>query len=314
MRDTIRRKHYSIRTEYAYLDWVKRFILFHGKRHPKEMGEKEITQFLNHLAVDRKVAASTQNQALSAILLLYKQVLGREEIELEGLTRAKRPERLPVVFTQREVQAVIRRMEDVPRLFAAVLYGSGLRIMEGLRLRIQDLEFDKYQIMVRNGKGGKDRDTILPESLIQPLKRHIEKVRQIHQQDLDEGFGEVYLPYALARKYPNAPKEWGWQYVFPADKLSKDPRSEMTRRHHIHEARMQKAVKKAVIAAEVHKNASCHTFRHSFATHLLEDGYDIRTVQELLGHKDVRTTMIYTHVMNKGPMGVKSPLIDFDEE
>jgi integron integrase len=308
MRDAIRCKHYSIRTEQAYLDWAKRYILFHGKRHPNEMGEREITAFLNHLAVARNVAASTQNQALCALLFLYKQVLGRETLELDQLTRAKRPEHLPTVFERNEIQRLFQYLDDPHRLVAGLLYGSGLRLLEGLRLRIQDIEFERNQIIVRNGKGAKDRVTMLPAPLIKPIRDQMEKAKHLHAEDLSVGLGEVYLPYALEKKYPNASRQWGWQYLFPANKPAKDPRSEKTRRHHLGESAIQRAVKQAIQKAQIHKHGSCHTLRHSFATHLLEDGYDIRTLQELLGHADVRTTMIYTHVMNKGPMGVKSPL------
>jgi integron integrase len=308
MRDLIRRKHYSIRTEQAYLDWVKRYILFHGKRHPQEMGEAQIVAFLNHLAVQRNVAASTQNQALNALVFLYKQVLGREELALDDITRAKRPERLPTVFDRSEIEALFTHMEGTAKLVAALLYGAGLRLLEALRLRIQDMEFERSQIIVRNGKGAKDRVTLLPPALVPPIRDQMTLAKQLHAQDLAAGLGEVYLPYALARKYPSAARQLGWQYLFPAEKTAVDPRSGKTRRHHLGESAVQKAVKKAISAASIHKHGSCHTLRHSFATHLLEDGYDIRTVQELLGHSDVRTTMIYTHVMNKGPLGVKSPL------
>jgi integron integrase len=309
MRDCIRRKHYSIRTEQAYLDWAKRYILFHGKRHPRELGEREIVAFLNHLAVARHVAASTQNQALNALVFLYKQVLGREDLVLKNVTPAKRPQRLPTVFERAEIERLFIHIEGTPKLIAALLYGAGLRLLEGLRLRIQDIEFERSQILVRDGKGAKDRVTLLPPSLVQPLRNQMAIVRQLHGEDLAAGRGEVYLPYALERKYPNAARQWGWQYLFPAGSTARDPRSGKIRRHHLGESVIQRAVKRALSAAGIHKHGSCHTLRHSFATHLLEDGYDIRTVQELLGHNDVRTTMIYTHVMNKGPMGVKSPLM-----
>lgn len=308
MRDDIRRRHYSIRTEQAYLHWGKRYILFHGKRHPADMGVIEITAFLNHLAVACSVAASTQNQALNALLFLYKKTLGREEVNLDNLTRAKRPERLPTVFDRDEVERLIGQLEGIYKLIAALLYGAGLRLLECLRLRIHSIEFGRNQIIVRNGKGAKDRVTLLPPPLIEPIRKQMEKATAQHAQDLANGHGEVYLPNALERKYPNAPREWGWQYLFQAQNTSTDPRTGKVRRHHIGEASVQRTVKKAIMAARLDKHGSCHTLRHSFATHLLEDGYDIRTVQELLGHKDVRTTMIYTHVMNKGPMGVKSPL------
>ena len=308
MRDLIRRKHYSIRTEQAYLGWAKRYILFHRKRHPQEMGEAQIVTFLSHLAVDRNVAASTQNQALNALVFLYKQVLGREDMVLANVTPAKRPQRLPSVFDRDEIERLFAQLEGTPKLIAALLYGAGLRLLEGLRLRIQDLEFERNQIVVRSGKGAKDRVTLLPPGLIAPIRDHITAARQLHSKDLAAGLGEVYLPYALERKYPDAAKRWGWQYLFPAASTAVDPRSGKTRRHHQGESSIQRAVKRAITAAGIHKHGSCHTLRHSFATHLLEDGYDIRTVQELLGHSDVRTTMIYTHVMNKGPLGVKSPL------
>ena len=308
MRDLIRRKHYSIRTEHSYLHWAKRYILFHGKRHPKEMGEPQIVAFLNHLAVKREVAASTQNQALNALLFLYKQVLGREELILDNITRAKRPEKLPTVFDRDEIDRLFNHMGGTPKLVAAILYGAGLRLLGGLRLRIQDIEFGRNQIVVRSGKGAKDRVTLLPPEVVQPIRRQMAVAQKLHQEDLAGGLGEVYLPYALERKYPNAAKQWGWQYLFPSGNTAEDPRSGKIRRHHIGEPAIQRAVKKAISAAGLVRHANCHTLRHSFATHLLEDGYDIRTVQELLGHKDVRTTMIYTHVMNKGPMGVKSPL------
>jgi integron integrase len=308
MRDIIRRKHYSIRTEQAYLDWAKRYILFHGKRHPREMGEAEIVSFLNHLAVARNVAASTQNQALNALVFLYKQVLNREDLTLGNITPAKRSQRLPTVFDRGEIERLFNHIQGTPKLVAALLYGAGLRLLECLRLRIQDVEFERSQIVVRNGKGAKDRITLLPPALVQPIRDQMTAASQLHREDLAAGLGEVYLPYALERKSPNAPKQWGWQYLFPAGSTAVDPRSGKIRRHHLGESAVQRAVKRAMSAACIHKHGSCHTLRHSFATHLLEDGYDIRTVQELLGHSDVRTTMIYTHVMNKGPLGVKSPL------
>lgn len=267
-----------------------------------------MTQFLTHLAVDRKVAASTQNQALSALLFLYREVLKRDLNGLEDIEPARRPSRLPVVLTRDEVKAVLNHISGEEWMMACLLYGAGLRLMECLRLRLKDLDFGYLQIVVRDGKGQKDRVTMLPQAMVEPLKRHLEHVRALHQQDLREGFGAVYLPDALERKYPQAAKEWGWQYVFPAKKRSIDPRSSKVRRHHYDENGLQRAVKEAVRAAGIPKPASCHSFRHSFATHLLEAGYDIRTVQELLGHKDVSTTMIYTHVMNKGGKGVRSPM------
>ena len=308
VREVLRRKHYSLRTEQSYVDWIKRFILFHGKRHPAEMGRVEVTAFLTHLAVERNVAASTQNQALSAILFLYRNVLEQELEWVEGFERPKRPARLPVVLTSEEARAVLGQLEGAKWLMASLLYGSGLRLMECLRLRVKDIDFGYGQILVRDGKGAKDRVTVLPGTLTEPLKAHLDKVRALHQRDLEAGYGEVSLPYALERKYPRAPREWAWQYVFPSRKLSSDPRSGAIRRHHLDEDVLQRAVKAAARIADVRKPVSCHAFRHSFATHLLEAGYDIRTVQELLGHSDVSTTMIYTHVMNKGGRGVKSPL------
>lgn len=308
VRDAIRVRHYSMRTEEAYVYWIKRFIFYHEKRHPLHMGEQEVSKFLSHLAVEGKVSASTQNQALSALLFLYQEVLKQELGWINNVKRAKKPSHLPVVFTKEEAKAVLLRLEGTKWLMASLLYGAGLRLMECLGLRVKDIDFSYNQITVRDGKGGKDRLTMLPGSLQEPLKKHLEKVRILHEQDLKEGFGKVYLPFALAKKYPNAEREFAWQYVFPASNRSIDPRSGIERRHHIYETVLQKAVKAAVRAAGINKPASCHTFRHSFATHLLEDGYDIRTVQELLGHKDVSTTMIYTHVLNKGGKGVRSPL------
>lgn len=308
VREKIRVKHYSIRTEKSYVDWIKRFILFHDKRHPEKMGGPEVEKFLTHLATDRNVTASTQNQALAAILFLYREVLKIELPWLDDMQRAKKPARLPVVLTRAEVRGVLSHLDGMMGLMAALLYGSGLRLMECVRLRVKDVEFDYKQLVVRDGKGGKDRVTMLSDNLVDPLKQQIERARVIHEQDLREGFGAVYLPFALERKYPNAPREWAWQYVFPATHRSVDPRTNIERRHHIDEKRLQRAMKNAVRAASIHKPASCHTLRHSFATHLLENGYDIRTVQELLGHTDVATTMIYTHVLNKGALGVNSPL------
>ena len=307
VRMKIRQKHYSIRTEQAYVDWIRRFILFHGKRHPLEMGEPEVEAFLTHLAVNRNVAASTQNQAFSALLFLYREVL-QQELAVVNAKRAKKPSRLPVVLTQDEVQNLFAHLQGVHHLMASLLYGAGLRLMECVRLRVKDVDFDYGQILVRDGKGQKDRVTMLPQSVVGLLRHHLDKVRLIHEQDLKDGFGEVYLPYALSRKYPRARFEWGWQYVFPSQKRSVDPRSGQERRHHLNEQTLQRAIKKAIRAAGIHKPASTHTLRHSFATHLLESGYDIRTVQELLGHKDVSTTMIYTHVLNRGGHGVVSPL------
>ena len=308
LRDAIRVRHYSIRTEDAYVQWVRRFIFFHNKRHPDEMGRAEVEAFLTHLAVEGKVAAATQNQALNAIVFLYKQVLKREVGQFENLVWAKRSPRVPVVLTVGEVKSVLERIDGVPGLMARILYGSGLRLMECCQFRVKDVDFGYRQITVRDGKGHKDRVTMLPASLAEPLKTHLERVRAIHDQDLADGHGDVYLPNALERKYPNANREWGWQYVFPASRRSVDPRSGVVRRHHLDPSMLQRAVKKAVRAAGLTKPATCHTFRHSFATHLLANGSDIRTVQELLGHQDVSTTMIYTHVLQRGAGGVKSPL------
>jgi len=308
VRETIRLKHYSIRTEEAYVRWIKRYILYHDKRHPKDMGTPEIEAFLTHLAVDQKVAASTQNQALNAILFLYREVLEQDLTGRINAIRAKRPKRLPTVLSREEAHRVLNAMSGTPQLIAKLLYGSGLRLMEAIRLRVKDLDFAQHQIIVRDGKGEKDRVTVLPDSLITPLQEHLQRVKLIHQRDLAKGYGSVYLPYALARKYPNADREWIWQYVFPATTLSKDPRTGIMRRHHVSESSVQKAIRKAARLAGINKRVTPHTLRHSFATHLLEAGYDIRTVQELLGHKDVRTTMIYTHVLNRGPMAVRSPL------
>jgi len=308
VRDAIRLKHYSIRTEQAYVNWIKRYIFFHNLEHPRDMGIPEIEAFLTHLAVDKNVAASTQNQAFAALLFLYREVL---KIDLEGpidSIRAKKPQRLPTVMTREEVMAVITAMSGTFQLIAKLLYGSGLRLIECLRLRVKDIDFAQHQIIVRDGKGMKDRVTMLPDTLVEPLREHLQRVRMLHQQDLAEGYGAVYLPAALERKYPHANREWIWQYVFPAAKRSKDPRSDVIRRHHLGTSAIQNAVRKAAKLAGINKHVTPHTFRHSFATHLLEAGYDIRTVQELLGHKNVKTTMIYTHVLNKGPLAVRSPL------
>jgi integron integrase len=308
VRDVIRRKHFSLRTERIYCDWIRRFILYHKKKHPLEMGETEITDFLTHLARDAGVAASTQNQALSSILFLYRDVFQQKIGWLDGMERAKRPVRLPVVLTRDEARQVFLNLHGRHRLMAGLLYGSGLRLMECVRLRVKDLDFGYLRITVREGKGGKDRVTMLPVNLAKPLQRELGKVRAQHEEDIARGLGEVHLPYALARKFPAAAKELGWQYVFPSSRLSVDPRSGQKRRHHTDESVLQGAVKRAVRAAGITKPATCHTLRHSFATHLLENGYDIRTVQELLGHKDVSTTMMYTHVLKRPGLGVKSPL------
>jgi integron integrase len=308
VRGKIRLKHYSIRTEQAYTDWIKRFILYFGKKHPRDMGAAEVEQFLTHLAVNGRVSASTQNQAKCALLFLYKEVLAIELPWLDNVEQAKVPKRLPVVLTRDEIQAILSRLTGTQWLIASLLYGTGMRIMECLRLRVQDVDIKRSEILIRNGKGSKDRVTMLPLSLVAPLQAHLLKVRELHENDLTQGFGAVFMPFALERKYPAAAKEWIWQYVFPAAKLSTDPRTKIVRRHHVPEQSIQRAVKQAVRDAGLTKAATPHTFRHSFATHLLEGGYDIRTVQELLGHADVSTTMIYTHVLNKGGRGVLSPL------
>ena len=308
MRAEIRLRHYSLRTEQSYVDWVRRFILFHHKRHPAEMGASEIRDFLSHLAVDRGVSASTQNQAKSALLFLYREVLKVELPWLDEVVVAKSAKRLPVVLTQVEARALLNEMSGTMGLIAGLLYGTGMRLLEGLRLRVKDVEFSRREIVVREGKGNKDRVTVLPENLILPLKAHLDKVHALHERDLEAGFGAVFLPDALAVKYPNAASAWGWQFVFPSPVRSTDPRSGLERRHHVYETSVQRAVREAARAAGLHKPVTPHVLRHSFATHLLQAGYDIRTVQELLGHKDVATTMIYTHVLNKGGRGVTSPL------
>jgi integron integrase len=304
----IRTKHYSYRTEQTYKDWIKRYILYHGKRHPKDMGMPEIQAFITHLAVEKNVAASTQNQALSAILFLYRHVLQMDMDVPSDIIRAEKSKTLPVVLTPQEARAVINQMSGLPQLMAKILYGSGLRLMECLRLRIKDIDFGNRQIIVRDGKGEDDRVTILPDSLIPDLQRQIQTVQRIHQTDLADGFGEVWLPYALAHKYPNASREFIWQYLFPAPALSVDPETKKTMRHHLDPSLLQKAIRAAAQKAGIQKTVSPHTLRHSFATHLLQNGYDIRTIQELLGHKDVKTTMIYTHVLQRGGLAVKSPL------
>jgi integron integrase len=301
----LRTRHYSKKTEEAYVLWIKRFIIFSNKRHPLELGEKEINHYLNYLAVEENVSASTQNLALSAIIFLYKQVLKKEIGDLE-LTRAKRAKKLPAVFTRKEVKAVLNLLTGVNWIMANLLYGAGLRLMECVRLRVKDIDFSYNRIIVRDGKGKKDRVTILPAILKEKLEQQILKVEKLHKRDLEQGYGTVFLPYALDKKYPNANKKLGWQYLFPASQISIDKRTGIKRRHHIDESILQKAVKAAIEKAGIKKHASCHTFRHSFATHLLEDGYDIRTVQDLLGHESLNTTMIYTHVMKKG-LGVRSP-------
>lgn len=308
VRATLRLRHYSLRTEEAYVAWMRRYIFFHGKRHPAEMGAPELTAFLTSLAVNGRVAASTQNQALSALLFLYREVLELDVPWLDGVVRAKRPQRLPVVLTRQEVLAVLAPLQGVPRLMASLLYGSGLRLLECCRLRVQDVDFAKNQIVVRAAKGDKDRVTMLPEVVKADLARHLERVKDLHRRDRQAGAGWVELPTALGRKYPNAGREWVWQWVFPATRMYRDRATGQLRRHHLHESVLQRIVKVAVFRAGIAKRATPHTLRHSFATHLLEDGKDIRTVQELLGHRDVSTTQIYTHVLNRGPSGVRSPI------
>ena len=308
VRDAIRVKHYSYKTEKTYVQWIKRYIFFHNKRHPQEMGADEINQFLTFLAVEEKVAASTQNQALSALLFLYREVLKLElDLDLDAV-RAKRPRNLPTVLTAEEVRAVLFHLSGTPLLIAKLLYGSGLRLSEALGLRVKDVDFDYGQLQIRDSKGGESRLTMLPEALSEPLKLHLAGVKLKHQEDLNRGYGRVDLPFALAKKYPNADREWVWQYIFPSEQLSPSPFSGELCRHHLHESTVQKAVSSATTKAGIAKRVSCHTFRHSFATHLLQNGYDIRTVQELLGHKDVKTTMIYTHVLQKGARAIRSPL------
>ncbi|HMB73781.1 MAG TPA: integron integrase [Gammaproteobacteria bacterium] len=308
VRAEIRVRHYSYRTEQAYIAWIVRFVRFHAMRHPRDIGESEIAAFLTHLATQREVAASTQNQAFNALRFLYEAVLGRSLDNLRSFTRSKRPARLPVVLTSKEVGRILRCIDDTYWLSACLMYGSGLRVTETLRLRTKDLDFDHRAIYVRSGKGGRDRVVTLPEELLVPLRRHLQSVRLYHEKDLAEGFGEAALPHALARKYPNAGRQWAWQFVFPARRRSIDPRSGRERRHHVDVSAVQRAMKLAVRKAGIEKPASCHTLRHSFATHLLERGMDIRTVQEQLGHKDVRTTQIYTHVLKRGGSAVLSPL------
>lgn len=308
VRAAVRVRHYSLRTEQAYLAWVRRFIRFHGMRHPESMGEPEVVAFLTHLAVKESVAPATQNQALNALAFLYRNVLERPLEALAGIARAKQNERLPVVLTVAEVARVLTRVPEPVWLVVCLQYGSGLRLLESVRLRVKDLDFEHRALLVRDGKGAKDRVVTLPDELVVPLQRHLQARRTLFERDLADGQAGVWLPHALARKYPNAPREWGWQYVFPAATVSVDPRSGARRRHHMDEQRVQRAVRRAVVAAGIAKPASCHTLRHSFATHLLESGADIRTVQEQLGHRDIRTTQIYTHVLKRGGRAVRSPL------
>ena len=308
-RDQIRLKQYSPRTEKTYANWVREYILFHEKRHPREMGITEINQFITHLVTDRNVSASTQNQALSAILFLYRNLLNIELDETAiKFVRPKRGKRVPTVLSKQEASQIISNMTGSYKLMVQILYGSGLRLMECLRLRVKDIDFDNHRIIVYDGKGGDDRVTLLPESIAANLREHLKQVKAIHQKDLAAGFGSVYMPYGLGKKIPTAHKQWSWQYVFPTSTLSTDPDTGETRRHHIHETALQREIRNATKTARIPKRVTPHTFRHSFATHLLQNGYDIRTVQELLGHKDVKTTMIYTHVLDRGPKAVKSPL------
>ena len=308
VREAIQRKHYSPRTAESYVHWIKRFIFFNHKRHPNELGEPEIEAFLTHLAVEEHVAASTQNQALSALLFLYRVVLNRDLNLTFNVVRAERPQRLPTVLTREEVRRVLDHLTGIYQLMARLLYGSGLRLMECVQLRVKDLDFAQHQVIVRNGKGMVDRVTMLPDSLIAPLQDHLARVKRLHDSDLAHGYGSVDLPFALDRKYPNANREWIWQYVFPSSRLARDPATGVMQRWYMSPSTLQREVRQAARLAGITKPVGCHTFRHCFATHLLESGYDIRTVQELLGHKDVKTTMIYTHVLNRGPKAVRSPL------
>ena len=307
-RQVLRLKHYALKTEYAYLNWIRRYIFFHGKRHPLHLGETDLEAFLTHLAVKQNVAAATQNQALSAILFLYKHVLHRPlSLELNSV-RARRPKHLPTVLTRDEVRALLVCLQGISLLVAQLLYGSGLRISECLRLRIKQIDFAQQQLIVRDGKGGKDRVTILPRALVSPLRSQLSRTKRLYEADLKHGLGAVYLPHALERKYPDASRAWPWQWVFPSPQVSTDPRTGLQHRHHLTASGMRKAVERAAKLADLNKHVTPHTLRHSFATHLLEDGYDIRTVQDLLGHRHVQTTMIYTHVLNRGAMAVRSPL------
>ena len=307
VRQALRLRHYSVRTEKSYVRWIRRFVLFHGKRHPADLGGDEVTKFLSWLAEERHVSPSTQTQALCALLFLYRHVLRLDLPWMTAVARAPARARLPIVLSRDEVRAVIRRLEGVERLIVMLLYGSGLRLLEALRLRVKDVDFDQHQITVRGGKGDKDRVTVLPESVRAELRRHLSEVRVIHEKDLGRGAGWVALPHALSRKYPEAGREWIWQWVFPSTRLMRGAPDGRAGRHHYHETVIQRAVTAAARLSGIGKRATCHSFRHSFATHLLEDGYDIRTVQELLGHSDVSTTMIYTHVLNRGAFGVRSP-------
>jgi integron integrase len=308
LRAVLRARHYSRRTEEAYSHWVRRFILFHHVRHPAEMNEPEISAFLTHLAVKEKVSASTQNQALCALLFLYRKVIDREVGQLGEVVRARKPKRLPVVMSRAEVKALLANIHGDRWLMVSLLYGAGLRLMECLQLRVQNIDFEKRELLIRDGKGAKDRRSVLPASLVEPLQEHLHRVKKLHAKDLADGWGRVLMPDALDRKYPNAPADWRWQWVFPQENRWKNHKTGEEGRHHLHETILQRAVKEAVAKAGIVKHVGCHTLRHSFATHLLEDGYDIRTIQELLGHTNVNTTMIYTHVLNKGGLGVRSPV------
>ncbi len=312
VKDNLKVRHYSIRTEEVYLNWISRYMKFYNNRDPVELGEKEISGYLTHLAVSENVAASTQNLALCSIIFLYKEVLKKNIGELEKFIWAKKPKKLPVVFSKKEVKKVLNELEGISLLIAGILYGGGLRLIECLRLRVQDIDFEYSEIIIRNGKGNKDRITLLPDSIKEKLKAQMSDVKKLYYKDLSKDWDGVYLPFALERKYPNANKEWGWQYIFPADKISTDPRTNKLRRHHINESTIQKSVRNAIKKAGIVKAAGCHTFRHSFATHLLEGGTDIRTIQELLGHSSLSTTMIYTHVIKRGGFGVKSPADNLD--
>lgn len=308
IQDIIRAKHYSIRTEKAYIDWTIRYIKFHNYTHPVKLNHTHIQLFLNYLASKLNVAASTQNQALNAIIFLYRHVLHKPMEELIDITWSKKPKKLPVVASKKEINLILGSINGTPKLIASLLYGAGMRLIEALRLRVKDIDFYRNQIMIRDAKGAKDRTAIMPDMLIPNLQYQIKMVSLLHQKDIRNGYGRVYLPYALKHKYPNADREIGWQYLFPASTISIDPRTNEKRRHHLDESFIRKKIKQACKKSKIMKNISCHTLRHSFATHLLENGYDIRTVQELLGHKDIRTTMIYTHVLNKGGLAIRSPL------
>ena len=308
VRNRIRVKHYSLRTERVYIAWIRRFILANGKRHPRTLGQPEIEAFLTHLAVEGQVAASTQNQALAALLFLYREVLAMELPWLDGIVRAKRPQRVPTVLSVREVASLLAQLDGRMWLVASLLYGTGMRVLECMRLRVKDVDFGRNEIIIREGKGAKDRRTVLPQSLVEPLQREVTRAKALHDDDLRAGLGAAYLPRALQRKFPNAARDFGWQYLFPTAKRSMDPKTGIERRHHLDPEALSRALRRARSRADIAKPVTAHTFRHSFATHLLERGYDIRTVQELLGHKDVATTQIYTHVLNRSASGVVSPL------